>query len=226
MTSHFEALGFKVDTIDQLDALVRGVIASSEAHRRADGGLTYVRGSESGAALCVHTDASNAVVAVEPFLAPDHGQRVLFREILPNTECVHLSPVAVDVEAAEAVASFAFVTPHLLAWQEALVADTAIDVGVAGIVESIEYPESDGADELVATGMADIPAAPTATATGFVTEHLLRHNEHGGAFEWALLDVMGLAFEVVAACGRLPMPFQTDMVVRVQLRLSGPIWGT
>lgn len=220
--SHFEALGFEVGSIDDLDRLVRKAIADTEPVVRADGGLTYVRGTDSGAALCVHLDSAGGVAAVEPFLAAEYSLLAQYERVITHPDCRQQSLVLASLP------SFyiAFVTPHVEAWSATLRSGVdELEIAVAGIADAVTILDdsTEWVGELALTGLDAIPPEPSARLVGRVDEHMLRHNEIGTAFEWACLDINGTPLEICAAVHDLEMPFQTGMLVGANVRLVGPI---
>jgi len=226
---HFSALGFAIDTSAQLEKLVRNVLSDSETVQRDDGGMTCVRGTGSRAAVAVHVDEQGEVFCVAPFFSPSVRQRVRYCGLLSNPDCAQCAPVLVrlDTEIRKDV-PLAFVTPHAVAWRDALVAGDEIEVGFGAVAEKMEVrelPPEKNEHGIVAYGLEESPQQPFVRLTGIVQTHFQRRNELDGAFfEWALLDVEGVRIEVVMDPDMMENLSIEGLTVSGDFRLTGPIW--
>jgi len=230
VSSRFAALGFSVQTDADLDRMVRTVMEEAEPIVRPGGGLTFVCGTTSRAALAVHTEADSTVSCVTPFLSTQERTPVRIAGTVANPECVHCSLLLADLWGPDGALRIGFCTPHFELWSNALVAGAAVEIGLAAIAESIVRVADDAVAGIVvepfqpaAAGSAPVPMA---VICGVVRSHLMRHNElGGGAFEWAELDVGGLTVEIAVDPSELEIPFSTGATVSGRFFLSGPVWN-
>lgn len=230
MPARFDALGFGAGDAADIDAVVRVVLAETEAVERPDAGLTHVCGTSSRAALVVHQDLSGAVACVTPFLSAQTRTTVRVVATVPDHECPHCSVLLVDVWGPGGAVRVPMTTPHFLLWADALVVGATIEVGLGAVAESVAHVDAatppSVVPDLATTAVGVKVPAPMVELCGTVTSHLLRHNElTGGAFEWASVDCGGLIFEVCAAPGDLRRPFKTGDTIAGRFHISGPIWS-
>lgn len=230
MSPRFDALGFGVEDDADLDAIVRVVLAETEAVQRPDGGLTHVCGTSSRAALAVHQDVDGAITCVTPFLSAQTRTTVRVAAAVPNHDCPHCSVLLVDAWGPGGVVRIPMATPHFQLWATALEVGSAIEVGLGAVAEAVVPAPPTAQASVVpdpAATAVGVPAPePIVELCGTVTAHLLRHNDlGGGAFEWATVDCGGLLVEVCAAPGDLARPFKTGDRIAGRFHFSGPVWS-